>query len=189
MSGAITSKKLKLQLIKLNKRRKVNKVLKTSIQPTILKSLSHISSISKVQPSQSIPKAQQTQSIPKAQPSQSKAQMQTTLTVSTLMGNSVIPEINKSEIKSTLNIKQDQEYIIVTCPHCGDLIQIYKKELNCRIFRHGVYKKNNQQIPPHLDKLKCDRLASQQLIHGCGKPFRIIRDSNGQENIQICDYI
>ena len=29
---------------------------------------------------------------------------------------------------------------IVTCPHCQQFIEVL--ELNCKIFRHGIYKKN-----------------------------------------------
>ena len=46
--------------------------------------------------------------------------------------------------------------MIITCPHCNDYIEII--ELNCCIFRHGVYKSNNEQINPHLDKEQCDNL-------------------------------
>lgn len=75
-------------------------------------------------------------------------------------------------------------YNIYECPHCQDKILIYQNELNCRIFRHGVYKQNMQQIPPHLDKTRCDQLFENGLIYGCGKPFRITEHS-----IEICDYI
>uniref|UniRef100_A0A6C0KRL1 Uncharacterized protein n=1 Tax=viral metagenome TaxID=1070528 RepID=A0A6C0KRL1_9ZZZZ len=68
----------------------------------------------------------------------------------------------------------DEVYHVI-CPHCQGGILIHKSEVNCAIFRHGVYKTNMQQIPPHLPKEECDRLASAQLIEGCGKPFRLIQ--------------
>ena len=71
--------------------------------------------------------------------------------------------------------------LIVTCPHCGDYIIILK--LNCRIFRHGVFKDSLQQIPPHLDKPSCDKILKK--IYGCGKPFQITSDNQAI----ICDYI
>ena len=83
------------------------------------------------------------------------------------------------------NIVTNDEYIVVDCPHCRQPIQIYKKEFNCRIFRHGVYKHNNVQIPPHTKKEICDKLANEELIYGCGKPFRIVDN----KNIEKCDYI
>ena len=74
--------------------------------------------------------------------------------------------------------------IIVKCPHCNQNIIIEKKDINCGIFRHGVYKSNYKQINPHLCKDKCDELAKDNKIYGCGKPFKL-------ENNKaiICDYI
>ena len=57
--------------------------------------------------------------------------------------------------------------ILVRCPHCSDLIIINKKDFNCKIFRHGVYKNDNKQIDPHLNKDDCDRLLKGGLIYGC----------------------
>ena len=76
------------------------------------------------------------------------------------------------------------DYIIVNCPHCKEYIQILKKEFNCKIFRHGIFKSNGKQIPPHLEKDKCDALYNQGKIYGCGKPF-LLKDSKPV----ICDYI
>lgn len=79
----------------------------------------------------------------------------------------------------------DKTDIFVTCPHCDCGVLIPIKETNCRIFRHGVFKITNVQINPHLPKIECDRLANENLIIGCGKPFRLT-----ENNIAIiCDYI
>jgi hypothetical protein len=51
-----------------------------------------------------------------------------------------------------------------------------------------VEKQTGQQIPPHLPKPECDRLASEDRIYGCGKPFRVEKKENGLEAIP-CDYI
>jgi hypothetical protein len=80
----------------------------------------------------------------------------------------------------------------INCPNCNDLIII--KKVNCGIFRHGVLKKNNKQIPPHAKKDFCDKLVKDDLIYGCGQPFQIIKDKTDPKNIQkmkvvICDYI
>ena len=76
--------------------------------------------------------------------------------------------------------------IIVTCPHCKCVIIIL--ELNCQIFRHGVFISNGEQMDPHTSKTGCDELREKKLIYGCGKPFRI--DKVGDEYIaSICDYI
>ena len=84
-------------------------------------------------------------------------------------------------------------HIILECPHCNEYILIFLKELNCRIFRHGVYKNICQQIDPHMPKEICDQLFEQNLIYGCGKPFQVI-DDNNVNNIKsykaiICDYL
>ena len=60
----------------------------------------------------------------------------------------------------------------VNCPHCLSIVEI--QEINCSIFRHGVYKLNYWQIDPHLNKEQCDYLFNNNLIYGCGKPFCII---------------
>lgn len=83
--------------------------------------------------------------------------------------------------------QESQEYIL-ECPHCQHYILIYHNELNCRIFRHGVYKHNNIQINPHLDKNSCDSLFENDQIYGCGKPFQIIGEGDTIQ-IVICGYI
>ena len=82
------------------------------------------------------------------------------------------------------------ENILVKCAQCNDLIIINKKDFNCKIFRHGVYKKNNKQIDPHLNKEECDRLFKEGLIYGCGKPFKLLMDvEEGKFWTEKCDYI
>lgn len=76
--------------------------------------------------------------------------------------------------------------IVVICPHCKEYVII--KELNCGIFRHGVFKSNGQQIGPHEPKQLCDSYVEQNIIYGCGKPFRVTK-SGGNIEIEICDYI
>ena len=76
--------------------------------------------------------------------------------------------------------------MIITCPHCLDLVEI--DQINCGIFRHGVFKDNNQQINPHLSKIDCDYLFNSNLIYGCGKPFKIVIIGDSI-NVSECDYI
>jgi hypothetical protein len=77
--------------------------------------------------------------------------------------------------------------IVVICPHCNDFILI--EELNCCIFRHGVFIETNKQIDPHSPKELCDHYAEKNLIYGCGKPYKIILNEK-QEYIAIkCEYI
>ena len=77
--------------------------------------------------------------------------------------------------------------IVVSCPHCKDHILIEK--LNCCIFRHGAFINNGQQIPPHSTKEVCDSFVSNNMIYGCGKPFRVIINDKKEYVAIICDYI
>ncbi len=89
--------------------------------------------------------------------------------------------------------------LLVHCPHCQQLIEILA--INCAIFRCGIYRQTGEQLPPHLSKAECDRVAEQQLIFGCGKPFRIQPASSAQVaplspassepayEAVVCDYI
>ena len=77
--------------------------------------------------------------------------------------------------------------IMVKCPHCGLYIQILEKEFNCKIFRHGIYKKTFRQIDPHLPKILCDALKERNLIYGCGKPYEL-QLINKQWKALDCDY-
>jgi len=84
------------------------------------------------------------------------------------------------------------EYIIESCPHCNEEIIIYKNDYNCKIFRHGVFKKDLKMLDPHSSKEKCKMLKEKDLIFGCGKPFRIIQkviNNEKRDIFEICDYI
>jgi hypothetical protein len=70
------------------------------------------------------------------------------------------------------------------CPHCQGFMEVEHKQINCQIFRHGWFKSNGQQIPPHHPKAECDTLVQNGLINGCGKPFKF-----DGTNVVICDYI
>ena len=84
------------------------------------------------------------------------------------------------------NEKKVDSEIIVSCPHCN--IYIIIEQLNCCIFRHATMIKTGEQINPHASKKECDEYIKQELIYGCGKPFKIIKD-NGEYIASICDYI
>jgi len=80
------------------------------------------------------------------------------------------------------------DFYVFTCPHCQGTIIVQQNELNCRIFRHGVYKHSNEQIPPHTPRGECERLVAENLIIGCGGPFRI--EGDGPQAVAVvCDYI
>ncbi len=79
--------------------------------------------------------------------------------------------------------------IIDKCPNCNNLVFLLKKEFNCKIYRHGLYKDSYKQIDPHLNKEECDRLTKEGLIYGCGKPFKIVIDVNQKYKLIKCEYI
>jgi hypothetical protein len=62
------------------------------------------------------------------------------------------------------------------------------QEINCGIFRHGILKENNQQIDQHAPKQICDQYVKEDLIIGCGKPFKLFMQSGVYIAIK-CDYI
>lgn len=76
---------------------------------------------------------------------------------------------------------------IFTCPHCQGTILVYQHELNCRIFRHGVYYATMQPMNPHASKEECDRLVQSNEIMGCGKPFEVV-ECDGFLVAIACDY-
>lgn len=75
---------------------------------------------------------------------------------------------------------------IIYCPNCNIAIEVV--ELNCCIFRCGIMKDTFVQIPPHLNKEECLRLVENNLIFGCGSPFRI-QKIDDTFVASICDYI
>ena len=86
-------------------------------------------------------------------------------------------------------IEEGNSFLLIECPNCSDSIIVEKKELNCCIFRHGINKSSGLQIGPHSAKVDCDNLFSNGLIYGCGKPFRIVPNSDTSYDVDICDYI
>lgn len=81
------------------------------------------------------------------------------------------------------------KFNIIECPHCKGDVQIFDNELNCKIFRHGIYIRTGMQINPHLCKKDCDDLVENNLIYGCGKPFIVKFNDDNQLVADICDYI
>lgn len=76
--------------------------------------------------------------------------------------------------------------MIVICPHCDMLIEI--EQLNCGIFRHGIYKNTMKQLEPHAPKNICLDVIEKDMIYGCGGPFKV-EILNEEYVVTICDYI
>ncbi len=81
-----------------------------------------------------------------------------------------------------------QNIFFVVCPHCNSFVEINVNEINCAIFRHGIFKDTLLQMDPHTPKHMCDKFREYNLIYGCGKPFRLIVENNIYTAIK-CDYI
>lgn len=73
--------------------------------------------------------------------------------------------------------------MLFTCPHCGIHIEVLNKQLNCKIFRCGVYKSNFKCVDPHMKKENLEKIKNE--IYGCGKPFRL----NDKLEPIVCGYI
>jgi len=87
------------------------------------------------------------------------------------------------------NVISDNESYIFECPHCNQFIEVPINEINCRIFRHAVYKHNMAPIHPHATQLECDKLLQTEQIYGCSKPFILNKNQEGNLIVEICDYI
>ena len=72
------------------------------------------------------------------------------------------------------------------CSTCKEPVLI--EQLNCRIFRHAILRKTNQQIDPHARKELCRFLFENKLIYGCGKPFKVEKIGETYQAF-LCDYI
>ena len=80
--------------------------------------------------------------------------------------------------------------IYIECPHCLQIMELPKAEINCAIYRHGVFKHTMKQIDPHTPKELCDEYKRRDIIYGCGKPFKITGDlSGGNVQVECCEYI
>ena len=74
----------------------------------------------------------------------------------------------------------------IECPNCEGMIEIL--QINCGIFRHGVIKENMEQINPHAPEEYCNKIYSEKLIYGCGKPFQLILLNDEYKAIK-CEYV
>ena len=54
-----------------------------------------------------------------------------------------------------MEVKLIEDFYVFNCPQCNEEIIVFKDELNCKIFRHAVYKHNYQQVDPHLPEKEC----------------------------------
>jgi len=89
----------------------------------------------------------------------------------------------------SINGSTNSDILTCHCPYLDCNVAIEVVEINCAIFRCGVYKNQTdphygKQIDPHLSKQDCDRIKKEDKIWGCGRPFKLV---NGK--LIQCDYI
>ena len=119
------------------------------------------------------------------------APVETAAPVAAVMAASVAPAAPVAAPEAPLAVaaapalEPDQTDHIFDCPHCAQPIQVPKNGVNCQIFRHGAFRHNPDiQIPPHAPREICEQLVADNMIFGCGKPFRF-----DGVTATICDYV
>jgi len=83
--------------------------------------------------------------------------------------------------------------IFLDCPHCSGLVVIHESDINCKIFRHAIWKDEKKQTKtpfgPHTSKAICDQSFIDKTIYGCGKPFKLIRKTKKDVPVlERCSY-
>jgi hypothetical protein len=68
------------------------------------------------------------------------------------------------------------------CPRCFCALELV--EINCAVFRCGIFKKTFEHIPPHATKGDIMEWLSKDMIYGCGAPLQLVN-----ERLVVCDYI
>jgi hypothetical protein len=58
-------------------------------------------------------------------------------------------------------------FIVFECPHCSGGIMVHPNEVNCQIFRHGVFA-NGEYISPHALDTQVNAWLTSNKIYGCG---------------------
>ena len=93
--------------------------------------------------------------------------------------------------KQTLTLVPEEQVYVFNCPHCLGSVVVHCQEVNCQIFRHAVLKDSGAQVSPHASKVELEALVEQDRIHGCGLPFRIVKEqgSTTWTHAESCDYI
>ena len=72
---------------------------------------------------------------------------------------------------------------IIASPNCA--IPVFIESINCGIYRCGIFRSNGEPIPPHASQSECNHYIINNLIYGCGSPFKY----DGVSQPIICDYI
>ncbi len=84
---------------------------------------------------------------------------------------------------------KEEDVLKFLCPHCEDEIEVLKREINCGIFRHAIFKvpPHSAANQPHAPEVVCQKAVLEGSVHGCAKPFELIKRNNTWE-IAVCEY-
>jgi hypothetical protein len=84
-----------------------------------------------------------------------------------------------------MDVHVDGNLFHYQCPHCELWIQVRREDLNCKIFRHGVFIDSGKPIDPHASK--GDVESQSHNILGCGGPHMIYNDT-GKWYVRACSW-
>lgn len=73
-------------------------------------------------------------------------------------------------------VRLDKGIAGMRCPWCEGSVIVPPSDMNCGIFRHGVYKATGEPIGAHAGQEECEKLYASGAILGCGKPFKVEGD-------------
>ena len=74
-----------------------------------------------------------------------------------------------------MNVVYDPDTKVFTysCPHCEGIIITEYNQLNCKIFRHGVFIDTLKQIGCHANKIECDKIEKTILFMDVGNHMKL----------------
>jgi len=95
------------------------------------------------------------------------------------------------DITTTTTTRAEDGSLIFACPHCQGTVQVAPQDLNCRIFRHGVFRQipGTPPIPPHASQEECERWVVRGEILGCGGPFQLTEDNPPNFKVRVCGFV
>lgn len=99
----------------------------------------------------------------------------------------------KTEQNAIIKSQKDDRakvYFVIQCPHCGDTMFLYRKEIKCGKIRHGTILSKNRQLHFNTSDEKCVQLLRDRLVIGCTKPFRVTivrRESSSSDSSSADD--
>ena len=78
------------------------------------------------------------------------------------------------------------------CPWCEEVVVVRPQDVACKIFRHAEFKRKAGRfrfVNPHAPQAECERWVREDLIVGCGKPFRLDAPGGQAKRVSKCGYL